>query len=160
MLSYFLTYSSPELRHFSYRGTNFCILCCRRLAPGIGYTVTLISASLSFWKRSRWRDRNFLRCKKRWKSLGTRSGLKRGWLKTSQPNSCRRCVDRRAVCGRRIIASILSCCNVARGSPASACVMRFHYFSSICSSLHSMHGLLRVGRVEWETYFVEAPCTF
>ena len=51
------------------------------------------SASLSFWKCWHWPDRNFLRCKGRWKSLGTRSGSYGGWLHTSQLNSCRRCVD-------------------------------------------------------------------
>jgi hypothetical protein len=33
------------------------------------------TASLSFSKPWRWPDRNFLRCRKRWKSLGARSGL-------------------------------------------------------------------------------------
>ena len=71
----------------------------RSLSPGIGTTVTLISASLPFWKR--WPNRNFLRRNKRQKSLGVSSGLHGGrWLNTSQPNS-RRCVDRRAVCGHR-----------------------------------------------------------
>jgi hypothetical protein len=35
----FSTYSPPELRHLSYRGTNFGILCRRSLPPGIGTTV-------------------------------------------------------------------------------------------------------------------------
>jgi hypothetical protein len=30
VFSLFSTYSPPELRHLSYRGTNFCILCHRR----------------------------------------------------------------------------------------------------------------------------------
>ena len=86
------------MRHLSYRGTNFCILCRRSLPPGIGTTLTLISASLSFWKPCRWPDRNFLRCKRRWKSPSARSG----WLlNTSQPHSCRRYVDHLAVCGHR-----------------------------------------------------------
>ena len=38
----------------------------RNLPPEIGITVTLISASLSFWKRWRWPDRNLFRCKKIW----------------------------------------------------------------------------------------------
>ena len=71
----FSTYSPPELSYLSYHGTNCCILCSRNLPPGIGTTVTLISTSLSFWKRWRWQDRNFLRCKKRLKSLGAGSGL-------------------------------------------------------------------------------------
>ena len=99
MLSYFSTYSSLELRHFSHRETNFCNLCRRSLPLGIGTTVTLISASLSFRKHRRWPDRNLLRCKKIWKSLGMRSGLQGGqWVNPSQPNSCRRCVECRAVC--------------------------------------------------------------
>ena len=65
-------------------------------------TVTLISASLSFWIRWHWQDRNSLRCKKRWKSLGARSRLQGGWwLGTSQLNSCMKCVDCQAVCGLR-----------------------------------------------------------
>ena len=39
VLSYFSTCSPPELRHLSYRGTNFCILCLRSLPPEIGTTV-------------------------------------------------------------------------------------------------------------------------
>jgi hypothetical protein len=37
--AFFSTYSLPELRHLSYRRTNFCILCRRSLPPGIGTTV-------------------------------------------------------------------------------------------------------------------------
>ena len=40
VLSCFSTNLPMELRHLSYRGTNFCILCRRNLAPGIGITVT------------------------------------------------------------------------------------------------------------------------
>jgi hypothetical protein len=39
VFSFFSTYSPPELRHLSYRGTNFCILCRISLPPGIGTTV-------------------------------------------------------------------------------------------------------------------------
>jgi hypothetical protein len=39
VFSFFSTYSPPELRHLSYRGTNVCILCRRSLPPGIGTTV-------------------------------------------------------------------------------------------------------------------------
>jgi hypothetical protein len=39
VFSFFPTYSPPELRHLSYRGTNFCILCRWSLPPGIGTTV-------------------------------------------------------------------------------------------------------------------------
>jgi hypothetical protein len=39
VFSFFPTYSPPELRHLSYSGTNFCILCHRSLPPGIGTTV-------------------------------------------------------------------------------------------------------------------------
>jgi hypothetical protein len=39
VFSFFSTYSPPELRHLSYRMTNFCILCRRSLPPGIGTTV-------------------------------------------------------------------------------------------------------------------------
>ena len=102
VLSYFSTYSPSEMRYLSCRGINYCILCRRYLPPGIGTTVILIFASLSFWKRWRWPDRNFLRCKKWWKSLGARSGLQGGWwLNTSQLNSFRRRDDRRAMCGHR-----------------------------------------------------------
>ena len=38
----------------------------RSLPPEIGTAVTLISASLSYWKRSCWPNWNFLRRKKRW----------------------------------------------------------------------------------------------
>ena len=79
MLSYFSTYSLPELRHLSYRGTNFVSLCRRSLPPGIGTTVTLISASLSFWKCWCWPDRNFLRCKKKMEITG-RDVWIIGWL--------------------------------------------------------------------------------
>jgi hypothetical protein len=37
--AFFSTYSPPQLRHLSYRGTNFCILCRKSLPPGIGTTV-------------------------------------------------------------------------------------------------------------------------
>ena len=85
----FLTYSPSELKHLSCRGTNFCILCRKSLPHGIGTTVTLISASLSFCKRWRWSDRNFLNCKKTWKSLGARSGLQGEWLNTSNWTTAR-----------------------------------------------------------------------
>ena len=64
-----------ETCFLSYRGTNICrpTLCRRSLLLEIGTTMTLISSSLSFWKCWRWPDRNFLRCKKRWKSLCARS---------------------------------------------------------------------------------------
>ena len=45
-------------------------VCRLRLEP-----MCDIHLRLSSWKRWRWPDRNFLRCKKRWKSLGARSGL-------------------------------------------------------------------------------------
>ena len=86
MFSYFSAYSPLELRHLLYLGTNFCIVCHGSLSPGIGTIVTLISASLSFWKLWRWPDRNFLRCKKGWKSLGARSGLYGGWWLNSPPS--------------------------------------------------------------------------
>ena len=77
VLSYFSTYSPPKLRHLSYRGTNFCILCRRSLPPGIRTTVWHSSPPVSFSKR--WSDRNFLRCKKIWKSLGCEvRGI--GWM--------------------------------------------------------------------------------
>ena len=67
----------------------------------IGIVVTLISASVSYWKHWRWLDRNFLRCKKRWKSPGARSALLGGWrLNTTQLNFCR-CVDRWVMRGHR-----------------------------------------------------------
>ena len=69
VLSYFSIYSPLELRHMSYHGAKFCILSRRSLPPGFGTTVTLIFVSLSFWEHWRWPDRNYLRCKKRWKSL-------------------------------------------------------------------------------------------
>ena len=46
-LSYFSTYSPSELRHLSYRETNFCILCRESVPPRIGTNVTLISACYS-----------------------------------------------------------------------------------------------------------------
>ena len=180
---YFSTYSPLDLQHLSYRETNVCILCRRSLPPGIGTTVTFISAPLSLWKRWRWPDRNFLRCKKRWKSLGAWSGLQGGWwLNTSQPNSCRRFVDRRAVCSHRpgtpddefqsALSSVHSktlsqialhsrwdwnksfhlqplqlCYCEYSGSPASACVMRRHYWVMYTESLNAVNGLIAVGRV-------------
>jgi hypothetical protein len=39
VFSFFSTYSPPELRHLSYRGTKFCILCRRSLPPGMGAAV-------------------------------------------------------------------------------------------------------------------------
>ena len=60
-------------------GPIFVSLCRRSLPPGIRTTVTLIPASLSFWKR--WPDKNFMRYKKRWNSL----------------NSCRRSADHRVL---------------------------------------------------------------
>jgi hypothetical protein len=39
VFSFFSTYSPPELRHLSYRETNFCILCRRSLPPEIGTTM-------------------------------------------------------------------------------------------------------------------------
>ena len=99
MLNYFSTYSPPEFRYLSYSGTNFYILSRWSMAPGIGTTVALISASLSFWKSWHWPDRNFLRCKKRWTGREVRDIGR--MINISQSNSCRRCIDRRAVCDYR-----------------------------------------------------------
>ena len=78
-------------------GPTFESLCLRSLPPGIITTVTPISVSLSPWKRWRWPERIFLRCKEKiYISLGARSGLYGGWLNTSQLNSCTRWVDRQA----------------------------------------------------------------
>ena len=38
-------------------------------ATNWNHCVILISTSLSFWKRWRWLDRNFLICKKRWTTI-------------------------------------------------------------------------------------------
>ena len=86
-------------------GQTFVSLCRTGLQPGIANTVTLISAPLPLWKRWRWSGRKFLTCKKILKSLGARSGLYGGWLNTSQLNSCRRCIDHQAMCGRALLCS-------------------------------------------------------
>ena len=85
----------------------------------------------SFWKR--WQDRNFLRCQKRWKSLGARSGVYGGWLHTSQLNSCRRCVDRWAVCGRA-----LSC---RKATPALNILRRLLWMALSQTALYSRRKL-------------------
>ena len=45
------------------------------------------------------------------------------------------------------------------GSPASSCIMRRHYSIMYTQLLNAINGLLAVG-LEWETYFVDAPCSF
>ena len=69
----YVTANSPTLFSLLPRHRSFTYITWRAvhaLSPGIGTTVWHSSPSLlSFWW---WPERNFLRCKKRWKSLGAR----------------------------------------------------------------------------------------
>ena len=94
MLSYFSTYSTLEIETFFIPWDQILYPVSQKSAAwDWNHCDTHLRLSVILKTRTL-TGRNFLRRMKRWKSQGARFWLKVGWwLNTSQPNSCRRCVD-------------------------------------------------------------------